>query len=92
MAETTAKSTLRGYMKRSEMLDEMNCDILAYATNYPQYPLVKIMELATILLDNQERLGMLPPKRESVIEYSEEDGSGSFQEIIYSNDWESEDE
>lgn len=50
-------------MKREEMIDEMSCVIYAFAATYPQYPLEKLAELANLILEKQEELGMLAPWR-----------------------------
>ena len=48
-------------MKRSEMIDEIACVLLAYGATYPQYPLSNLTELAKEILKMQENKGMLPP-------------------------------
>jgi hypothetical protein len=48
-------------MKRSKMLDEMTCTILAHSSTYPQFPLENLLTLAEELLKQQESFGMLPP-------------------------------
>jgi hypothetical protein len=48
-------------MKKSEMIDEIACVLLAYGTTYPQYPLANLVELSKEILKMQEEKGMLPP-------------------------------
>ena len=49
-------------MKRSEMVDEIVCCLLAYAATYPQYPLAMLTKAAEEILKMQEAKGMLPPE------------------------------
>ncbi len=48
-------------MKRSQMLDEIMCCLLAYSATYPQYPLSQLKLAAEEILKKQEELGMQPP-------------------------------
>jgi len=48
-------------MKRSEMIDQIVCDLLTYAATYPQYPLSQLQLAAEKILSTQEELGMRPP-------------------------------
>jgi hypothetical protein len=49
-------------MKRSEMIDEIMCVLLAHSVTYPQFPLANLKEAAEELLAMQEKAGMIPPK------------------------------
>ena len=48
-------------MKRSEMIDEITCVLLAYGASYPQYPLSNLAKTAEEILNVLEDKGMLPP-------------------------------
>jgi hypothetical protein len=86
-------------MKRSKMIDEMSCEIYAFAAAYPQYPLEKINELAERILKLQEKLGMEPPLNENWMSLDEckeyygkdfDSSNGQPRKNIYR--WDSEDE
>ena len=75
-------------MKKSEMIDEIACVLLAYGTTYPQYPLVNLVELSKEILKMQEEKGMLPPES-----YNPNMGGFVGSEMgIYENEWEPEED
>jgi hypothetical protein len=69
-------------MKRSEMIDEIMCVLLAHSVTYPQFPLANLKEAAEEILAMQEKAGMLPPPDEVEVatatilyaHYKEKDG------------------
>lgn len=54
-------------MKRSEMIDEIMCVLLAHSAKYPQFPLDNLKEASELILQMQEKVGMLPPAQDSKV-------------------------
>jgi len=91
-------------MKRSDMIDEIACNLVAFSTTYSHYPLEKLAEVAEIILKIQEDKGMEPPKivnPELKITYKNVfmfhsltiyPNSVDYRQDYYVNKWEPEDE
>tara|TARA_R110001606_G_scaffold340750_1_gene489035 strand:- start:5150 stop:5389 length:240 start_codon:yes stop_codon:yes gene_type:complete len=79
MAETTAKSTLRGYMKRSEMLDILDAALLE------TWRIEGRVGSADDILSLLEEMDMLPPVRPHKIPHA-------YSRFVEHCKWESEDE
>lgn len=79
-------------MKRSEMIDEIVCCLLAYSANYPHYPLSNLKLAAEEILKIQEEKGMLPPdtKKGFWVQVNYGTPDANYQERKPMNEWEPE--